>query len=236
MPTASPTPYPPTCGTGLASDLALSWADYEFLEGFLAHRFGLEEEILEPTSPWLDEEPCWAVPHDPAFTGPAWAPESLCGSITLDVRFTPIGYEVFQFQPQRGRGVAPLTMEAYPAHEDTSPNGLFRVNSTTGVVTVNSDLARYCGCTEEGWTDVHVELVDSNRTNARQTGALWIELTGCDEPVCPSATPSPSRSSGGSLSASGTPAPTQSRSRTATPSRPAVLSSTRTRTRRALRA
>jgi hypothetical protein len=225
------------------TDLVLSWADYEFLEAFVAHNLDLEEEVLEPTSPWLHAEPCWAVPHDPAFTGPAWARESLCGDITLDVRLTPIGYEVFQFQPQRGRGVAPLTMEAHPAHEDTSPDGLFRVNSTTGIVTVNSDLARYCGCTDEGWTDLHVDLIDSNSTHARQTGTLWIELTGCDEPVCPSATPSPSSSGGGSRTASesgsrtasGTPTPTHTRSRPATPSRPAV-SATRTRTRRALRA
>ena len=236
MPTASPTPYPPTCGLGRASDLALSWPDYEFLEAFVAHNKGLEEEILEPSSPWLDAEPCWAVPLDPTFSGPAWSRASLCAEVTLDV-LSPVGFEVFQFLPISDRGVPPLTFEAEPAHGDTSPNGMFRVDPSSGLVTVNSNLALYCGCAEEGWVDVHVELADSNSTRARQTGTLWIQLTGCDEPVCPSATPSHTASGTSTLSvsrsASGTPTLSVSRAASSTATRPASRTGTRRRVLRA---
>lgn len=198
----------------------------------MAHNKGLEEEILEPSSPWLDAEPCWAVPLDPTFTGPAWSRVSLCAEVTLNVQ-TPVGYEIFQFQPLSNLGVPPLTLEAEPAHGDTSPNGMFRVDSSTGHVTVNSDLALYCGCAEEGWVDLHVELTDSNSTRARQTGTLWIQLTGCDEPVCPSATPSRTASGTSTLSvsrtASGTSTLSVSRTASYTPTLTKTVSRTATR-------
>lgn len=193
----------------------------------MGHTYGVEDDILDSDDAYRFAEPCYAVPPRPGFTGPGWALSSLCGNIVLDIGLTPVGTHVFTFQPDTSMGSAPYRITA-EAEEDQSPDGgMFRVDPSSGEITVALDLSRYCGCVPESFVDMHATLADSAGRGASQSGALSIELRGCEEPVCPSATPTPSRSLAATptrsraVTPTGSPASTPSvtRSRSATPSR-----------------
>jgi hypothetical protein len=196
----------------------LTYPDYEFLLAFVAHRYGLPGTVLPPGSPHAGAAPCWAMPRDPAFDGPQWRPESLCGELRVDVALLPPGEALFQFAAQPGYGVGALAFVARPS---TGGDALLAVERGTGVVRTLGNLAEYCGCSDGGWLRLRVALEDSRGVGAAQEGALSIQLLGCEPQLeCQlTQTPTPSRSR----------ASTSTRTRTRT--RTAAGTATRTATR-----
>lgn len=224
--TATPTAYAAVCGAGALSDVVLAYSDYAFLLGFVAHRYGLEGDILPPGSPYAASAPCWAMPRDPAFDGPQWQPASLCGKLQVDVSLVAPGEQLFQFAALPGLGAAPLAYVATPA---AAGHALLSVDRDTGAVRTRGNLTDYCGCSDDGWLHLRVELLDSRGVSAAQAGALALQLLGCEPQLECRPSPSGTRAATSTRTATRTVAGTASRSRT----RSATRSRTRSPTRRA---